>query len=95
MTYADEDDWWADAAPEDCDHAEAELSWEGRFECSCGHSWWATAKEQNAYWQAVDRANRPPTLWERICDTWATVKANVRTAFRSRKQAALDDDIPF
>lgn len=82
-------------AADDCDHIEAELSWEGRFECPCGHSWWATTEQQTAYWESVDRASRPPTLWERLSDWWLGAKSSIRQALRPRRQVELDDDIPF
>lgn len=92
VSYEDED--W-DGPEDDCCHEEAELNWEGLFECSCGHSWWATTDQQNAYWEFIDQANRPPTLWERLSDWWLSRLAAMRRPLHPHRAMKLDDEIPF
>jgi len=86
--FDDDRDYW-------CDHSEAELDWQGYFECSCGHSWYASEAEMESYWRTYEEANRPPTLWERIQDWWWPIWCNIRRPFRTRVEREMDDDIPF
>lgn len=91
-----EEQYWHGSDDDDyCDHSDADLDWEGYWECPCGERWDATVEEIEAYWKAYDDANRPPTLWDRVRDRWFWTKKSVAHLFRSRKQRELDDDVPF
>ena len=65
MTGPGEDDDYFDMLNDesdrtDCDHVDAEIGWEGRAVCICGHSWWASAEEI----EAQDRHMREYAEWE-------------------------------
>lgn len=44
----------------ECDHVDAEIGWEGRAVCICGHSWRATLEQI----EAQDRHMREYAEWE-------------------------------
>lgn len=91
----DEDADWDPRAT--CDHTdEVELDvCTGRFECSCGHTWYATAQEIDA---ELDRQARYHEWAERESRRQWWRDQIDRLAFwrRWRKPAPVnDDDIPF
>lgn len=82
---------------EDCDHADYDVDFEGRADCSvCGHRWWLTP-EQLVRWDAAQaewaenyereqRRERNP-----FRRAWRWLKARIAHWLRDPE----DDEIPF
>lgn len=79
-----------------CECSDAELDWEGYFQCtSCNRRWDATPKQMAEYWQSYEDYHRPPSMRDHIREWWVSVLSNIRRRFRNHSEIAFDDDIPF
>jgi len=99
-SWESDEDWedWTDddQREDDCDHVDdIELDvCTGRFECSCGHSWYATEQEfaveldrQAQYYKWAERENRRQ---------WWRDQFNRLSFWRRRSLTTVnDDEIPF
>ncbi len=67
------DDQYEEYEPEECEHEDYDITWEGRCECArCSYSWWATAEQikaqarleyEYAEWEV--RQHRRDVVWWR------------------------------
>jgi len=96
------DDPYYDDDPEpECEHQDAEINWEGDWECSCGHHWSATLAELEWRDERVRRYDKEMRKLERR-QWWddhfgwlAFWRPFVALWKRWRKRKEIDDDIPF
>lgn len=89
------DDWDGYDGPDepDCDHADYDMDWDGRARCHCGHSWYLTAEEMQAYHRLeqeyaamLEREHRHDNAWWRRLGLW------LRSLLPRRE---FPDDLPF
>ena len=96
------DDW---EEPEECDHEEYEVDWEGRATCDyCRAHWWLTTDQLIAHQEAEARwmeeyyraQRREQSRFWRVVDWLCAIPARIRQQFKRKATIQVtDDEIPF